>query len=590
MKYFSVLFLFLHILFLSSCITASANDNLDSNLETNASAGGTNDMVFKYVTSVPISSNSSDADSKLELDTASSTQIGRYETLELVFTSTNLPPNPFDTYLLKLELTDPNGRIMTIDGFYDGDGNGGQSGRVWKARISPDEVGIWSWRTVPGDGGTVDSGLANLSGQFDVVDTGEIGGIVADGRYFRFQNGDYIYLIGNFLDFTDGLKTTHTFMSEVISDPMRDLIIDRQCNFHAANKANIYFANKGDYNNQSVTPWVGSANSNDKTIMDVTRWNDYDNHILRFKENYMLAEMWFFADDSNFGTLSESEQNRLFRYAMARTSAFSHVMYVIALEWQEGFSVQKINDAGDFLQENNPWNRLLSVHSVESSIWEYSGQSWATFIASQAGNRANPDEVNAYAIQMRNSDTIPHLGEEFGMLRNDSDTRLRGNLWANFTGGAAGGGTGSDLKALQSFLFFSKVPFQRMEPANHLVEDGGGSRFVLAEMDHHYVVYSSGGGFELDVSGSDLTAYWFDPRRPGGVLSSPLPVGTGLQQFTPPDNIDEDWVLWITDGSNLNGGVAQSQVRLSTRSSSVLLSENLVYLPLIMKPSPLPSC
>ena len=47
--------------------------------------------------------------------------------------------------------------------------------------------------------------------------------------------------------------------------------------------------------------------------------------------------MWFFADDSGFGGLSEVDKNRLFRYAMARTSAFSYTMYVIALEWGEGW-------------------------------------------------------------------------------------------------------------------------------------------------------------------------------------------------------------------------------------------------------------
>lgn len=489
------------------------------------------------------------------LDTVTPT-IGRYKTLELAFTTASTPTNPFDTYLLKLELTDPDGTKFTIDGFYDGDGNGGQTGNIWTVRIAPYKAGTWSWRTVPGDGGVIDSGLENLSGQFNVVENGDVGGIINDGQHFKFQNGDYIYLVGNFLDFTNGLRTTHTFMSETTSDAERDAIIAHHRDFHMVNKANIYFANKGDYWGQSVTPWVGTANNNDKTKMDLARWKLYDQYILRFKNNGILAEMWFFADDSNFGNLSQADRERLFRYAMARTSAFSHTLYVIALEWQEGFNAQQITDSGNYIQSHNPWGRMVSVHSLTLTNWDFAGDSWPTFIASQSGNDAQPSTVNDYAITMGNSDTIPHIGEEFGFLDDSSDTtRLRANLWANFCGGAAGGGTGSDLKALQRFLAQSRVPFQRMSPANNLVQDGGTTRFVLAETNHHYVVYSSGGSFTLNVSGSNLTGYWYNPRNPGASLGTPFAVSAGNQTFTPPNNVNKDWVLWISDGTNLNSGV-----------------------------------
>ena len=86
-----------------------------------------------------------------QLATAQTPQVGKYDTLELVFTADSTPANPFDTYLLKLELTDPSGSTFTIDGFYDGDGNGGPNGTIWKARISAYATGMWSWRTVSGD-------------------------------------------------------------------------------------------------------------------------------------------------------------------------------------------------------------------------------------------------------------------------------------------------------------------------------------------------------------------------------------------------------------------------------------------------------
>lgn len=499
--------------------------------------------------------------------TSATLTVGCYQTLELVFSASTTPANPFDTYLLKLEITDPTGRTRVIDGFYDGDGAGGQTGTMWKARITPDAPGTWRWRTVPGD--VRDEALLGLSGSFECVESGASGGLVRDGRHFRLQRGPFIYLVGNFLDRAHGLRTTHTFMGETTTDEQRDAIIARQRDFHTANKMNLYIANKGDYDGQSVTPWLGTADENDRTRMDLHRWNRFDEHLIRLKETRLLAELWFFADDSDFGSLSEAERRRLIRYTMARTSAFSHTFYVLALEWQEAFSAQEVTTMGTYMQDHNPWGRPLSVHSLNQSEWAFADESWATFIASQAGNSATPDQVNAYALAMRAASPLPHIDEEFGKLTADSDTRLRANLWANFAGGAAGGGTGSDLKALQRFIAQSRVPFQRMAPANRLVESGGRSRFALAETAHHYVVYSTKGAFGLTVEGTDLVGRWFNPRDPNATLGSPFEVSPGPQRFTPPRDTDKDWVLWISDGSNLNAGVTHPSAGMTVTRQHV---------------------
>ena len=285
--------------------------------------------------------------------------------------------------------------------------------------------GTWSWRTVQGD--IADAGLSGLSGQFTVNDANDHGGIVADGRYFKLQDGTPIYLAGNFLDFTPSIfggnshvNSTHVYMSEAINDADRNAIMQRQRDFHDANKANIYIANKNDYSNygsRSVTPWVGTAGSNDKDRMDLSRWQQYDGYIRDFKNNEMLAELWFFADDSNFGSLPLDDQQRLIRYSMARTSAFSHTSYVLALEWQEGFSSTRINQLGTYAQQYNPWERMLSVHSTTNSNWAFAGQDWPTFIATQAGNTAVASDVNAYGLTIRSQDTIPHVDEEYGILK-----------------------------------------------------------------------------------------------------------------------------------------------------------------------------
>jgi hypothetical protein len=480
------------------------------------------------------------------------TQVGLYETLELVFTAETSPANPFDTYLLRLEVTAPNGGVRTVEGFFDGDGQGGQDGRIWKARLSPDQIGTWRWRTVRGD--AADAALAGLSGEFEVIPTGLTGGLVADGRYFRYQNGQPTYLVGNFLDFSGGLRSTHTYMSETTSNEQRAAILARQTDFHQVNKVNLYLANKGDYNGQAVTPWLGTAKQNDKSRLDVARWQQWDQHLLTFKSRNMLTQLWFFADDSNFQNLSSDQINRLTRYAMARTSGFNHTLYVLALEWQETFDKNRVKAMGEYVAAHNPWQRPVSVHNLTLTGWEFSGQNWASFIASQAGNDSSCSVVNTYARDLRSRENLPHLSEEFGLLKSDSDTALRYRLWANFTGGAAGSGTGSDLAALVRFIETSRIPYLRMQPANQLLSGGGAPRYALAENGHHYLVYSEGGTFSLNLSGQNLRAAWFNPRDPKANLIGATSVASGTVSFTPPSDSKLDWVLWVTDGTNLTAG------------------------------------
>lgn len=497
-------------------------------------------------------------------------KVEQYGTHELSFKSSHLPSNPYDTYLLKIQLTDPDGKKFSVDGFFDGDGKGGQKGNIWKVRICPYKSGSWTWETVPGD--APDDSLTGLRGTFLCIKSDNTGGVIADNQHFRYQNGSYTYLQGNFLDFSNGLHTTHTYMSELGNNEMRNDIIDRQTKFHRANKANIYFANKGDYKGQAVTPWVGDAKKNDKSQMDLKRWKKYDAYLREFIDNRLLAEMWFFADDSDFGKLNEEDRNRLFRYAMARTSAFSHTLYVIALEWDEGWKKSDIESSGIYLQNHNPWKRLISVHSLEifndknsmikklfnrfilknkKSDWPFSGQNWAKFIASQAGNSAKPNEINELSILMRKNTAIPHIDEEFGILNSDVNPELRAGMWANFCGGSAGAGTGSGIKAFMYFLENSKIPFKRMIPQNDRVQDGGKTRFCLAETGHHYLVYSQGGAFKLNVEGTNLKGYWLNPRDPDGLFSTPFKIVASHAGFTPPEDTSKDWVLWITDRSNL---------------------------------------
>jgi len=54
--------------------------------------------------------------------------------------------NPFSDVELIVHYTSPTNREIRFFGFYDGDGNGGQHGNIWKIRFMPDESGKWKYR------------------------------------------------------------------------------------------------------------------------------------------------------------------------------------------------------------------------------------------------------------------------------------------------------------------------------------------------------------------------------------------------------------------------------------------------------------
>jgi hypothetical protein len=87
-------------------------------------------------------------------------QVARWTAYELTFASERERTDPFWDVDVRVELTAPSGRAFAVDGFWDG-------GRDWRARMRPDEIGRWRWRSVASD--PDDPGLHGQTGVFDCV-------------------------------------------------------------------------------------------------------------------------------------------------------------------------------------------------------------------------------------------------------------------------------------------------------------------------------------------------------------------------------------------------------------------------------------
>lgn len=449
-------------------------------------------------------------------------------------------PNPFAIDLVA-RVVSPSGRTFQVRGFFDGDGEGGEVGSVFKVRVHAGEAGSWRWTT-----SSDAPGLNGLSGAFEV--SGRLPGFFGRGpivvspaspRFFRQPEGGPVFLVGKFLDVAapKPIQFSHTLLSESLDEEDREAMVRRHKKL-GLNKINVYLANRGDYQAVSTTPWVGTADRNDKARFDLARWHLYDRWIERLRDEGMAANLWFFADDSGFGDLPDDDRRRLIRYGMARLSGYVNTMFTLALEWQEGWSREEVESHGRFLQEENPWARLISVHGTTGDFG-FPNSPWVDYLQIQAGNDAVPPAVHALGLANRALAAKPLIQEEHG-LGEENDANRR-KAWAAFLSGAAGVGTGADLGHLAKLA--ARIPFEKMEPARHLVL--AGAAYALHERRKTYLFYLPEGGVlkaNLKPVRGDLAVEWYDPRT-GDIRQGPRITGGKIQTFQAPSA--KDWVLYI---------------------------------------------
>jgi hypothetical protein len=479
--------------------------------------------------------------------TAAGADVPRFETAGIILRASRTydgakgVPNPFVDLELTADVVSPSGRKVLVDGFFDGDGQGGMVGNVFKLRIPAEELGTWTWRTYSND-----PGLNSQSGSF--VCSGKIAGPFGSGpmevnpqypRTFRYRTGVPVYLSGKFLDddAPDPLKWTQTFFSEALTDADRRAMLDRQLGMKV-NKLNIYIANKGDYGGiWPTTPWLGTAAANDKTRFDLARWRLWETWLLELRRNGVAAHLWFFADDSGFGSLPDADRMLLIRFGMARLSPYVSTLFTLILEWEEGWSTDEVDRHMVYLQQKNPWRRLQSVHG-QIGDFDFPQASWANFMELQAG-ATGYQGVYDRGIANRALAVKPLVQEEMGQGPENGGTRLKS--WAAFMAGAGGAGGGAFLAPLSTFI--ARVPFQRMQPMNGLVLSG--TAYALAEPGKAYVFFQPVNGtitVDLSAASGTLIVEWFDPRTGAWQTGPPVAGGGPVTLRSPASG---DWAVFV---------------------------------------------
>jgi hypothetical protein len=270
-----------------------------------------------------------------------------------------------------------------------------------------------------------------------------------------------------------------------------------------------------------MNPWVAARpESVENPGFDVTRfnlahWQKIDRMLRHARDRAMTISIIFYVDGARPGVdpfgksgMGGPDEQRYYRYAIARLAAFSNVMWDVTNEYHLFRNEDWTNKMGAFIREHDPYAHVMSVHG--HGQFPFRTSAWADFAMYQ-----NWDESGGYRFMLDNrlaqaktGRPIPQINEEYGYEDHyptwggnrkaparSADNRRRlawgmymaggyqttgeradtGTGWGADTGGGWINGRGDDsmvmLKGYGHIVdFFTAIPWWRMDPNNDFFE------------------------------------------------------------------------------------------------------------------------
>jgi len=495
--------------------------------------------------------------------------------------------NPFTDAVVKGEFKDETNTIH-VDGFCDS-----QDGSIFRIRFMPMKPGnyIYSVKYQQGD---IEKAH---HGEFSAIDGKKPGLVRVDPEYpwhfiwegtgeHYFWNGTTTYWIVGWDDDTIFKSIDRLAKLKVnrIRATLSGRVKDGQAWFE-----NVYPTDKFTF---LLNPWIPkNPQSVEKPEFDLARfnvshWQKYERLLGYAREKGMIVSVIFYLDGARPGCYpfgkelagGEDEQ-RYYRYAAARFSAFSNVMWDVTNEYQLFRDEAWTNKMGAFLKECDPYHHLTSVHGHGDFVFRTSP--WADFAMYQSW-----DEGGSYNFMSKHRENqkktgriIPQVNEEYGYEDHypkawgggkvaparsaDNRRRLAWDMYMaggyqttgeradTDTGGGWVNGRGDDsmimLKGYGYIVdFFTSIPWWKLEPNYDFITYDKPGNYVYAsrssEGDIGVVYFPSGKEIikiKPDVLKNGLNARWYNSRSGQWINGEPLQNDT----YKTPD--EDDWVLLL---------------------------------------------
>ena len=342
-----------------------------------------------------------------------------------------------------------------------------------------------------------------------------------------------------------------------------------------------------------LNPWVAARPKSlenpgfDVTRFNVAHWQKYDRLLRHARDLDMVVSVIFYVDGRRRGTdpfgksgMGGPDEQRYYRYAVARCAAFSNVMWDVTNEYHLFRDEAWANKMGGLIREWDPYDHLASVHG--HGEFPFRTSPWADFAMHQKW-----DEGGGYAFirtcrdkQEKTGRIMPQINEEYGYEDHyprwggnrkwparTADNRRRlawqmvmaggyqttgerantGTGWGPDTGGGWINGRGDDsMVMLQGYGhmvdFFTSIPWWTLNPNDQLIEPGPNVSVLRSAAGDLAVLYFARGG-QAVLNPSKLAdgvqAEWYNPRDGSSRPAEPITPNT----YRAPD--EEDWVLLL---------------------------------------------
>jgi hypothetical protein len=526
-------------------------------------------------------------------DTVLKTQANRM--VELTFTATRNYPDPFNQITLDAVFTDPEGHVLKVPGFWDGNNK-------WKVRYSSAILGTHSFRSVCSEAD--DKGLNGITGKINVLaykgknpllQHGALR-IADDKRHFAYADGTPFFWLGD--TWWMGLTKRLVWPEDV-----KALAADRsKKGFNVIQiVAGLYpdmpaFDERGE--NEAGFPW-----ERDYSRIRPEYFDAADKRIMYIAEQGFVpcvVGAWGY----HLEWLGEDKLKKHWRYIIARWGTLP-VVWVAAGETTMPFYLSKNKDADKeqqkkewtdimrYMRETDPFHRLVTSHPSRTARASVTDPSVLDFDMHQSGHGSPGPKQAALALEgWKDQPVMPVMSgesryEALAIPKPLPAAAARQAFWshtintgfAGHTYGANGvwqvngrehpygnspGGNnwgvtpwndamllpGSTQLGLAKKLIESLPLWNKMEPKTDWVTSDSSKLAPLcaADGDRLRVIYVlTSGTIKLRslIAGSKYKAYWFNPVSGEKQADFTLTAdASGDSEATSPVE-DQDWVLVV---------------------------------------------
>ena len=377
-------------------------------------------LTIILITCPPVSLHGSPQDVEF---TQSARNVDTYDFVEITLNVKSPDAeNPFVDAIVEGWFASDDGRKVYVDGFCDS-----ADGSKFRIRFMPSEPGKYRYSVIYRQR----SYERIYNGQFTAKDCGRRGLVRVDKNYpwhfiwkgtgeHYFWNGTTTYWLMGWDDET--IRSNINRLSRLKINRLRVAINGRVKNGRAWYE-NVFPIDKFTF---LLNPWVAKRPKNvEKPGFDVTRFNiDYWRKIermLRYAcDRDMVISIIFYVDGRRPGVdpfkdrMGGEDEQRYYRYGVARFAAFSNVMWDVTNEYRSFRNDPWAEKMGAFIEKCDPYDHLTSVHG--HGDFRFQTSPWADFAMYQCW-----DEAGGYRFMLANrrkqAETgriIPQVNEEYG--------------------------------------------------------------------------------------------------------------------------------------------------------------------------------